>query len=115
MSFLNNEFEELYRKAEALLRALLVKLDYDRMLDDKPDREYPYKAATLFFLTKAFKSYQAVHLLCSAGFFQDGAVLSRTMFEIFLQVAYMAGNPMERAPMFIKHDLVERYFLYLKL
>jgi Family of unknown function (DUF5677) len=115
MSFLNNEFEEMYSKTDAVLRALLAKSDYDRMLNNEPDPEYAYKAATLFFLTKAFKSYQAVQLLCSAGFFQDGAVLSRTLFEIFLQVAYMAGSPMERAPMFIKHDLVERYFLYLKL
>jgi hypothetical protein len=58
------------------------------MLDNESDSERAYKAATLFFLAKAFKSYQAVHLLCSAGFFQDGAVLSRTMFEIFLQVSY---------------------------
>jgi hypothetical protein len=104
-----------YRKADALLRALLAKLDCDQMLGNEPDPERAYKAATLFFLAKAFKSYQAVHLLCSAGFFQDGAVLSRTIFEIFLQVSYMAGNPVERAPLFIKHDLVGRYFLYLKL
>jgi hypothetical protein len=61
------------------------------------------------------KSYRAILLLCSAGFYQDAAVLSRTVFEIFLQVSYMAGNPIERAPLFLKHVLVEKYFLYLKL
>jgi hypothetical protein len=30
----------------------------------------------------------------------------------FPQVSYMAGNPVERASLFIKHDLVGRYFLY---
>lgn len=113
--YLNKDFQELFRKADELVSALLAKLDCDKMLDNKSDPEQEYKAATLFFLTKAVKSYRAVHLLCSAGFFQDAAVLSRSIFEIFLQIAYMAGNPVERAPLFIKHDLVGRYFLYLKL
>ncbi len=113
--YLNNEFQELFRKADDLLGALLAKLDCDKMLENKSDPEREYKAATIFFLTKAVKSYRAVHLLCSAGFFQDAAVLSRTIFEIFFHIAYMAGNPKERAPLFIKHDLVGRYFLYLKL
>jgi hypothetical protein len=113
--YLNNEFQELFRKANDLLGALLAQLDCDKMLDNKSDPERQYKAATIFFLIKAIKSYRAVHLLCSAGFFQDAAVLSRTIFEIFLQIAYMSGNPEDRAPLFIKHDLVGRYFLYLKL
>jgi uncharacterized protein DUF5677 len=113
--YLNNDFQELFRKADDLLGALLATLDCDKMLDNTSDPERNYKAATIFFLTKGVKSYRAVHLLCSTGFFQDAAVLSRTIFEIFLQIAYMAGNPKERAPLFIKHDLVGRYFLYLKL
>ena len=109
--YLNNEFQELFHKADALLGALFAKLDCDKMLDNKSDTEREYKDATLFFLAKAIKSYRAVHLLCSSGFFQDAAVLSRTIFEIYLQVAYMAGNHLERAPLFIKHDLVERVVL----
>lgn len=115
MNYLNKQSQELYRKADDLLCTLLAKLDCDQMLDNKSDPERGYKAATLFFLTKAVKSYRAIQLLCSAGFFQDAAVLSRTLFEIFLQVSYMAGNPVERAALFVKHVLVEKYFLYLKL
>jgi Family of unknown function (DUF5677) len=115
MSYLKKEFQEQYRKADDLLCALLAKLDCDQMLDNKSDPDREYKAATLFFLTKAVKSYRAIQLLCSAGFFQDAAVLSRTIFEIFLQISYMASDPVERAPLFLKHVLVERYFLYLKL
>lgn len=115
MIYVNDDFCEIYGKAEGLIGGLLAKLDCDQMLSNESDPERMYKGATLFFLTKAFKSYKAVHLLCSAGFFQDAAVLSRTIFEIYLQMSYMAGNPVERAPLFIKHDLVGRYFLYLKL
>ena len=55
MSYLNNEFHELYRKAARLLCALLAKLDYDEMLANESDPERAYKAATLFFLSKPFK------------------------------------------------------------
>jgi hypothetical protein len=55
MSYLNKQSQELYRKADDLLGTLLAKLDCDQMLDNKSDPEREYKAATLFFLTKAVK------------------------------------------------------------
>jgi hypothetical protein len=113
MSYLNEECQELYRKTADLLGALVAKLHCDQMLDNESDPEREYKAATHFFLTKAVKSYPAIRLLCAAGFFRDAAVLSRTIFEIFLQISYMADNPVERAQLFLKHVLVARYVLYL--
>jgi hypothetical protein len=43
MSYLNNEFHELYRKAARLLCALLAKLDYDEMLANESDPERAYE------------------------------------------------------------------------
>jgi hypothetical protein len=77
--------------------------------------EQVYKGAMLFFLAKAFKSYQAIFELCRIGFFQDAVVLSRSIFEIFLQACWMLGDPEARATAFAKHDPVERYNRYQKL
>jgi hypothetical protein len=64
----------------------------NKIAENQRDNDWPYKCAFLFFAAKSFKSYQAIYTLCSTGFFQDGAMLHRTVFEIFLQALYMAED-----------------------
>jgi hypothetical protein len=43
--------------------------------------ELPYKFAVHFFFCKAYKTYQAIHLLCHNKFNEDAIILCRTIFE----------------------------------
>ena len=76
--------------------------------------EYGRKTSTAFFLAKAFKTYKAINLLVEHQYHQDAAILARTLYEIYLQVVYVSLAP-DRGELFLKHDPVDRYYLYLKL
>ena len=81
---------------------------------DASSPEYGRKTSTAFFLAKAFKNYLAINLLDEHQYHQDAAVLARTIYEILLQVLYVSGTA-ERGELFLKHDPVDRYYLYMKL
>ncbi len=115
MNYLGDKNEEMFSRAANLVRLALTKTTPEKIAENQWDNEWPYKGAFLFFAAKSFKSYQAIYTLCSSGFFQDAAVLHRTVFEIFLQALYMAEDPRPRAKLFMKHDVAGRFFRYLKL
>ncbi len=77
-------------------------------------KEYGKNTSTAFFLTKAFKTCRAINLLAEHQYHQDAAVLARTIYEILLQVLYVSGAA-DRGELFLKHDPVDRYYLYMKL
>ncbi len=68
-----------------------------------------------FFFCKAYKTYQAIALLSDAGFVEDAEVLSRTLFELFLQAEWMSTKPKEMARSFVEHAAVRNYNLYLRI
>ena len=81
-----------------------------------PDPEQlAYKITMWFFFCKAYKSFQAVRLLWKGGFAEDALALSRTIYELLLQAAYMRQNPRERAKLFAEFDPVARYAWYEQL
>jgi hypothetical protein len=115
MNNLPEKNQEMFHRVVQLIGPTLAKMTPQTIPDDQFNVEWPYKASFLFFTAKAFKSYQAIYTLCSNGFFQDAAILHRTIFEIFLQALYMAEDHIRRAELFKNHDIAERYFRYLKL
>jgi len=74
-----------------------------------------HKSAMLFFFAKAYKTYQALHVLLSAGFEEDGLILVRSLYEIMLQCRYMAEDPERHAQQFLKFDPVSTWRWYEKL
>ena len=79
-----------------------------------PD-EFAHRMTMFFFFCKAFKTYQAIMRLWFSGFQEDAFALGRTLFEIYLQAAYIAANPGERVKLFIEHDAYSRYLQYLEI
>jgi hypothetical protein len=73
------------------------------------------EAILLFFFCKSYKTYQAIAALWRAGFYEDASLLTRTLFEIWMQAAYISERPRERARQFQEHDPVRMYWAYLAL
>jgi hypothetical protein len=83
--------------------------------EDSDAETWVYQASMHFFFCKAYKTYQAIGLLCSAGFVEDAESLSRTLFEILLQACWMKSDPKRRARSFAEHSPVRQYNLYLRM
>jgi hypothetical protein len=83
---------------------------------DSADKETSaYHAFVHFFFCKAYKTYQAFALLCAAGFVEDAEVLSRTIFELFLQAKFMSIDPKRLARTFAEHEPIRNYNMYLRM
>ncbi|HEX4201434.1 MAG TPA: DUF5677 domain-containing protein [Chthoniobacterales bacterium] len=52
-----------------------------------------YQGVVHFFFCKAYKTHQAFALMCEGGFCEDAEILSRTIFEVWMQVQYMSTDP----------------------
>jgi hypothetical protein len=95
-------FSRTMELAERFIRAMST---YPAGADDET---WAYQATVHFFFCKAYKTYQALALLCRAGFVEDGEVLSRTIFELYLQTRYMSTDPKRMARLFAEHAPVRR-------
>lgn len=66
-----------------------------------------------FVIGKAFKSYEAVLLLCHNGFGEDAFVLTRTLFELMITNAYILQDDTEEMLMrYMHYDWVTRKEMY---
>lgn len=106
--------KDFFNITETLIGGLLGDITPKLGTLDASSREYGRKTSTAFFLAKAFKTYRAINLLVEHRYYQDAAILARTIFEILLQALYVSGAA-ERGELFLKHDPVDRYYFYLKL
>lgn len=50
------------------------------------------EAYAVFSLGKAYKTHAAILVLCEKGYGEDGAVLSRTIFELAIYAPYICGD-----------------------
>jgi len=95
--------------AESLVKAMSC-------FPSEPDSETAaYQGVVHFFFCKAYKSYQAFALLCECGFVEDAEILSRTIFEVWMQAQYMSTDPRELVRKFAEYDRVRRYLQYWRL
>jgi hypothetical protein len=68
--------------------------------------ETELQQAVLFFFSQAYKSLQAVELLCAQGFTEDAYRLARGIYELRLQAIYMGNKPDSRSKLFFDHWFV---------
>jgi len=93
----------------------------EKFLAQKPwanlslEADVTFEAIMLFFFCKSYKTYQAIAALWREDFYEDAWILTRTLFEIWMQAAYVVERPRERARQFQKHDPVRMYRAYLAL
>lgn len=105
------KIEKLFQLGINLAEKIKSKVDSLNATDEK---QIAFRGAMFFFFCKAYKSYQAVHLLWDRGFSEDASILARTIFELELQARYMREDP-KRVRLFLEYDPVLRYRLYLRL
>jgi hypothetical protein len=101
-----------FRIAIDLAEKLVSRVPRVRARDSE---DLAYKISMWFFFCKAFKSLQATATLYESGFGEDALVIARTIFELYLQAAYMREAPHERARAFAEFDPVARYAWYKRL
>jgi hypothetical protein len=74
-----------------------------------------YRGAILCFFAKAYKSFQAIHVLWKQGFAEDATTLLRSLFELMLQATWLDKSPAPRARRFMEHERVAQYLHYERL
>ena len=68
---------------------------------------------TAFAMGKAFKTYEAIGLLCRSGYGEDAFMLARTLFELMVTTAYILQDTTEdRLTRYVNHDWVIRKQMY---
>ncbi len=68
---------------------------------------------TAFAMGKAFKTYEAIGLLCRSGYGEDAFMLARTLFELMVTAAYILQDTTEdRLTRYVSHDWVTRKQMY---
>ena len=65
-----------------------------------------------YWFAKAAKSYDAALLLWKSGYWQDAAMLGRTILEIALQAMYFRKEPERFAAEFVEHEAGQRNILF---
>ena len=104
--------EQVFRIATELAEKVVVQTESLRVATEE---DLMYRRAILFFFAKAYKTYLAIQVLWGRGFAEDCFMLSRTIFEIALQVRYMMEDPGTRAQLFARSDPVMRDRFHEKL
>ena len=78
------------------------------IVEVKFEPETDRQRALLFFFSKAYKTYQAVKVLCESGFLEDARDLARGIYELRLQALYLGVPNSEidqRAAKFFDHEI----------
>jgi len=92
----------------------LIKLNEDicKLVDDTFTRKLTLsteaKQITAIGLAKAYKTLQAILLLCKAGYGQDAGILLRSLFNLTVNVLYINKDPVNRAKRYIGYGNILR-------
>jgi hypothetical protein len=66
-----------------------------------------------FVIGKAFKTHEALMLLCKKGYGEDAFMLARTLFELGVMSSYILQDPTEKIlRRYLEHDWVTRKEMY---
>lgn len=83
---------------------------FDQGWRSKEDSIYEYVIGFLF--GKAFKTYKSINVLCKEGYGQDAGILLRSLFEIYVSVAYISKDePEKKAKRYYDYSYIERKHL----
>lgn len=83
------------------------------VVDDIFKKKYkvdePKTALASFSLGKAYKTHDAIMILCAEGYGEDAAILVRSMFELLITLLYILKDPTdERVYRYYSYDWVIR-------
>lgn len=68
---------------------------------------------TAFAIGKAFKTYEAIDILCRSGYGEDAFMLARTLFELMVTTVYILQDSTEdRLARYASYDWVTRKQMY---
>ena len=71
---------------------------------------YEYVMSLLF--SKAFKTYKGISILCKEGYGQDAGILLRSLFEIYVNIAYISKDKSEeRAKRYYEYSYIKKKHL----
>jgi uncharacterized protein DUF5677 len=93
----------------SIVSSLAEKVRRD-LLSHPADR--PVRWVLTYWFAKAAKSYDAAIVLWKNGYWQDAAMLGRTILEIALQAMYFRKEPEKFAAKFFAHETAERNNLF---
>jgi len=83
---------------------------FDQGWRSKKDSIYEYVIGLLF--GKALKTYKSINILCKEGYGQDAGILLRSLFEIYVSIAYISKDePEKRAKRYYDYSYIERKHL----
>ncbi len=88
-----------------------------KIVDSVMDREFhkitPKVAFTTFALGKAYKTHEAILLLCLNGYGEDAAILTRSLFDLSITLLYILKDPTnKRVLRYFHYDSVIRKKMY---
>ncbi len=73
----------------------------------------PQELFLVFSFGKAFKTHSAILILCKAGYGQDAAILTRSLFELLVTTLYILGDTTRRrAERWFDYDWIRRAKMY---
>ena len=81
----------------------------DDIFKKKCKVDEPKTALASFSLGKAYKTHDAIMILCAEGYGEDAAILVRSMFELLITLLYILKDPTdERVYRYYSYDWVLR-------
>ena len=75
--------------------------------------EFWFSIVASSFMAKAYGTYQAIAHLYEVGCFGDAICLSRSLFEICLQVKYLCEDPIKRTDTYLRYGALDQAVLSL--
>lgn len=104
-SLIIKKFEENFANFDSI-RSITEGI-FDQGWKIKDDSDYEYVMSLLF--SKAFKTYKGINILCKEGYGQDAGILLRSLFEIYVNVAYILKDDSEkRAKRYYEYSYIAR-------
>lgn len=83
---------------------------FDQGWKIKEKSDYEYVMSLLF--SKAFKTYKGINILCKEGYGQDAGILLRSLFEIYVNIAYISKDESEkRAKRYYEYSYIKKQHL----
>jgi len=88
----------------------LLELKDNRYALEKVSIGNPLQVVATFLFTKSTKTFRAIFILCAEGYGQDAMILSRSIFENYVHLAYIdKKDSSNRALLFITYGVIDNY------
>lgn len=99
--------KDVYTSFERLIDAMKVK---HTAIKSPADSQGFFTIVATHYSVKGWKTLRAIYLLCSEGFAEDAAILTRSLYEMAVTFKYIAQEPDEihnRAKLYYEYDIIQ--------